>query len=69
MVSLRVLGGSSASSGEQIGHHVVNERNLQKVEARKYMGPEEIELLEERNLKKYKNPVGPTLAQRRNKPC
>lgn len=54
---------AEGASSEQIGHHVVNERNLQKVEARKYMSPEEIEVLEQRNLKKYKNPVGPTPEQ------
>jgi hypothetical protein len=51
------------ASREKIAHHAVNERNLQKVEARKYMDPEEITMLEERNIDKYKNPVGPTPEQ------
>jgi len=54
---------AKGASSEEIGHHAVNERNLQKVDARKYMSPEEIKVLEERNLTKYKNPVGPTPEQ------
>jgi hypothetical protein len=54
---------AKGASKEEIGHHVVNERNMQKVEARKYMSADEIKVLEERNLKKYKNPVGPTPEQ------
>jgi hypothetical protein len=48
------------SSSEEIGRHVVDERNLQKVDARKYMKPDDIKVLESRNLKKYDNPIGPT---------
>jgi hypothetical protein len=54
---------AKGSSSEEIGHHVVNERNLQKAEARKHMSIKEIEILEERNIKKYKNPVGPEPGQ------
>jgi hypothetical protein len=48
---------------DEIGRFVVNERNLQKIEARKYMSSEEIIVLEERNFVRYKNPVGPTPEQ------
>jgi hypothetical protein len=41
---------AKGSSSEEIGRHVVNERNLQKVDARKHMKPDEIKVLEERNL-------------------
>ena len=47
-------------SAEEIARYVVNERNLQKVAARKNMQPEEVATLEEGNMKKYGNPVGPT---------
>jgi hypothetical protein len=45
---------------EQIARHVVEQRNLQKVEARSHMLPEEIKALEEGNLKLYDNPIGPS---------
>ena len=51
---------AKGTTSEEIGRHVVYERNLQKVDARKYMKPEEIKILEKRNLKKYNNPIGPT---------
>lgn len=50
-------------SQEEIARYVVEQRNQQKVEARKKMSPEDVKGLEERNIKKYGNPVGPTADQ------
>ncbi|MFN6944055.1 MAG: hypothetical protein ACK4ND_03840 [Cytophagaceae bacterium] len=47
-------------SPEQIAKHVVEQRNLQKISARKHMLPDEIKNLEAGNLKRYNNPVGPS---------
>jgi len=51
---------ANKKSTEQIARHVVEQRNLQKVEARAYMLPEEVEALEKGNLKRYGNPIGPS---------
>ncbi|MEO6904160.1 MAG: hypothetical protein ABI315_13560, partial [Bacteroidia bacterium] len=45
---------------EQIGRHVVEQRNLQKVEARSHMLPDEVKALEVGNIKRYGNPIGPS---------
>jgi len=47
-------------SAEEIARKVVAERNSQKVKARKSMPPEEVKKLEDGNIKKYGNPIGPT---------
>ncbi len=45
---------------EDIARKVVEVRNQEKVKARARMKPDEVKVLEERNMKKYKNPIGPT---------
>lgn len=45
---------------EEIARYVVEQRNLQKIEARKYMELDEIKVLEERNIRDYNDPVGPS---------
>jgi hypothetical protein len=47
-------------TSEQIARFVVEKRNLQKVEARVHMLPEEVKSLEEGNIRKYGNPIGPS---------
>ena len=51
---------ANKKSPEQIARYVVEQRNLQKVEARAHMLPEEVEALEKGNLKRYDNPIGPS---------
>nr|WP_232337106.1 LXG domain-containing protein [Lysinibacillus timonensis] len=58
---------SEGFSKENIAKHVVEERNQQKIEARENMTPEERSGLEERNIKKYGNPIGPTSESMFNK--
>ena len=47
-------------SSEEIARYVVDQRNLQKVNARKFMSPEDVKVIEEGNIKKYGNAVGPS---------
>lgn len=51
---------SEGFSKEKIAEHVVEARNRQKNTARENMTAEERAGLEERNIKKYGNPIGPT---------
>lgn len=44
----------------EIAEHVVEARNQQKITSRNDMTAEERAALEERNIKIYGNPVGPT---------
>jgi hypothetical protein len=48
---------------KDIADYVVKTRNQQKVKARKNMDPVERAGLEERNIKKYGNPIGPNLQE------
>ena len=48
---------------QDIATYVVNERNQQKIRSRSMMLPEEIIPLEQRNIVKYGNPIGPTPEQ------
>lgn len=50
---------SEGFSKEDIANHVVDARNQQKVAARESMTAEERAGLEERNIEKYGNPIGP----------
>jgi len=50
---------SEVFSKEDIANHVVDARNQQKVAARESMTAEERAGLEERNIEKYGNPIGP----------
>ncbi|MBD7910557.1 pre-toxin TG domain-containing protein [Clostridium cibarium] len=52
---------SEGFSKEDIAKHVVDARNQQKVTARANMRVEERAGLEARNIKKYGNPIGPTV--------
>ncbi|MBJ8029920.1 hypothetical protein JDS96_18875 [Bacillus cereus group sp. N21] len=54
-------------SKEDIAKHVVEARNQQKIAARGNMTAEERAGLEERNIKKYGNPIGPTAESMFNK--
>ncbi len=54
-------------SKEDIAKHVVETRNQQKVIARQNMTAEERAGLEERNIKIYGNPIGPTAESMFNK--
>jgi len=47
----------------EIADKVVNMRNQDKIAARAKMSPEELAPIEARNMKLYKNPVGPTAKQ------
>lgn len=51
---------AEGKSSEEIGRHVVELRNQQKIAARSAMSPEEVARLEAGNIKKYGHPVGPT---------
>ncbi|MEA1008628.1 WXG100 family type VII secretion target [Bacillus cereus] len=58
---------SEGFSKEKIAEHVVEARNQQKNAARENMTVEERAGLEERNIKKYGNPIGPTAESMFNK--
>ncbi|MEB9414695.1 T7SS effector LXG polymorphic toxin [Bacillus cereus] len=58
---------SEGFSKEKIAEHVVEARNRQKNAARENMTAEERAGLEERNIKKYGNPIGPTAESMFNK--
>ncbi|MBJ7987198.1 T7SS effector LXG polymorphic toxin [Bacillus cereus] len=58
---------SEGFSKENIAEHVVEARNQQKNAARENMTAEERAGLEERNIKKYGNPIGPTAESMFNK--
>ncbi|KAA0756471.1 hypothetical protein DT250_30290 [Bacillus sp. AR2-1] len=58
---------SEGFSKEKIAEHVVEARNQQKNAARENMTAEERAGLEERNIKKYGNPIGPTAESMFNK--
>ena len=58
---------SEGFSKEDIAKHVVYARNQQKVTARANMTAEERAGLETRNIKKYGNPIGPTVEGMFNK--
>ena len=51
---------ADGKSSEEIGRHVTEVRNQQKVAIRAEMDPADVAKLEARNMKKYGNPVGPT---------
>lgn len=50
---------SQGRTKEEIANKVCNMRNQDKVDARKKMNLEDIQALEERNIKKYGNKIGP----------
>ncbi|THB62975.1 MAG: hypothetical protein D6B27_13025, partial [Gammaproteobacteria bacterium] len=52
---------SNGSSSEEIARTVVAERNRQKTEARSLMTKEEVDVLEQGNIEKYGDPVGPSI--------
>ncbi|PFD97146.1 type VII secretion protein [Bacillus cereus] len=58
---------SEGFSKEDIARHVVESRNQQKIVARGDMTATERAGLEERNIKKYGNPIGPTAESMFNK--
>lgn len=58
---------SEGLSKEDIANHVVETRNQQKVAARENMTAEERVGLEERNIEKYGNSIGPTAENMFNK--
>ncbi|MBY8961760.1 hypothetical protein KJK34_03235 [Flavobacterium sp. D11R37] len=51
---------AEGKNDEYIAKYVVEQRNIQKVNARKYMNAQEIEVLEKGNMERYGNPVGPS---------
>lgn len=54
---------ASGASDEDIARVMVDMRNDAKDITRAGMSPEAVRLLEERNMKKYGNPLGPTADQ------
>jgi hypothetical protein len=57
---------SEGKSSREIGEYCVNTRNQQKIDSRRHMLPNEVKKIEDGNIERYQNPVGPSPQQQFN---